>query len=88
MQIKQTYRIIHIANNHVLVPSGNNSDLPNGVVALNEASAFLLNHMKENVSENDLVEALIDEYDIDAETAARDVRDMVHKLFDMGLIEK
>ena len=56
-------------------------------VRLNETGAFLWKKMAQaNISEDELVEALLAEYEVDRETATRDGQNLVNKFRGIGIL--
>ena len=53
----------------------------------NEVSAFLWLQLLEDKSENDLLKAVLKEYDVDKETAAEDIKIFVKELAAAGVID-
>ena len=81
MQINRDFTIQKVGASYVAVPVGETSKHFHGMVRLNETGAFLWNLMAEcDRTEQELVDALLSEYDIDAETASRDVARIVATL--------
>ncbi|MBE6553634.1 MAG: PqqD family protein [Ruminococcaceae bacterium] len=81
MQINRDFTIQKVGASYVAVPVGKTSITFHGMIRLNETGAFLWKQMaQKDCSEEDLVEALLAEYDVDRETAARDVHAIVAKL--------
>lgn len=76
-----------IAGYPVVVPVGDSALDLNGVINLNETGATLWKAMESDVTESDLVLALTSEYEVDEETALRDVQGFVEKMRAAGLIE-
>ena len=63
------------------VAVGETSKNFHGMIRLNETGAFLWKKMAEkDCSEEELVDMLLEEYDIDRETAAKDVHKMIESL--------
>ena len=63
------------------VAVGETSKNFHGMIRLNETGAFLWKKMAEkDCSEEELVDMLLKEYDIDRETAAKDVHKMIESL--------
>lgn len=62
-----------IADENLLIPTGAAALKIKGLVALSETGALLYRKLAEGCSHGELVVALTAEYDVDAETAARDV---------------
>lgn len=65
---------------YVLVPIANNIADMNSVYTLNETGAFIWEQIDGKKSVMDLIEALIAEYEIDKETAARDVLTFIEEM--------
>lgn len=87
MKIKENFVLRNIADEYIVMPTGSNIARFDGAVALNEVSAFIFEKLQNPVSKEDLVTALLDEYEVDAETAARDVDNLISKFEEMGIIE-
>ena len=86
MKLKPDFQIVQMANDYMLVPTGDQIDSFNGTVILNEVSAFILNQLKENLEKEDLVERLVMEFDVESATAREDVDVAVEKLKQIGIL--
>lgn len=81
MQISKDFTIQKVGNSYVAVPVGETSKSFHGMVRLNETGAFLWNRMVDrDCTEEDLVKALLDEYDVSEDTARADVARVVETL--------
>jgi hypothetical protein len=81
MQIKKDFTIQKVGGSYVAVAVGESSKTFHGMIRLNETGAFLWNLMAEkDCSENDLVDAILAEYDVDREIVMADVRRIVETL--------
>lgn len=87
MKIKEGFVLRKVADEYIVMPTGSNIAKFDGAIALNEVSAFIFEQLKNPVSKDDLVKALLAEYDVDAEVAERDVDALVAKFDSMGIIE-
>ena len=86
MKIKSDFTIQKVGNSYIAVAVGETSKTFHGMVKLNETGAFLWNKLAEaDCTEDDLVEALLAEYDVDRETAARDVHRVIEGLAANGV---
>lgn len=65
---------------YVLVPVANNIADMNSVYTLNETGAFLWEHIDGKKNVEDLISALTSEYEIDNESAEKDVFSFVEKM--------
>lgn len=86
MNISDGFELIDIAGEYIAVPVGKRAESFQGVVVLAEAAAFLLEHMKKNMTIDELVELLVNNYDVNRERALIDISEMLKSLKDMGLI--
>ena len=77
----------NIAGDTVLVPIGRTVYESNGLFILNEVGAFLWDRLESAESDEWLLEALLEEYEVDEETARKDVREFLDKLREMGILE-
>lgn len=81
MQIKKDFTIQKVGSSYVAVAVGESSKTFHGMIRLNETGAFLWKLMAEkNCSEDDLVDAILAEYEVDRETVVADVRRIVENL--------
>ena len=87
MKIKEGFILRNVAGSFVVVPIGEATLDFNGMMNLNETGAFLFEKMIEGISREDLIKALTDEYDVDAETAAKDVDTFIEKVEKEDLFE-
>ena len=86
MKLKPDFQIVQMANDYMLVPTGDQIDSFNGTVILNEVSAFLLDQLKEDLETEDLIERLVMEFDVDPATAREDVNAAVEKMEQIGIL--
>ena len=81
MQINKDFTIQKVGSSYVAVPVGETSKHFHGMVRLNETGAFLWKLMAEkDCTEEELVVALLAEYDVAREIAANDVHRIVEQL--------
>lgn len=87
MQIKSDFTIQKVGNSYVAVAVGETSKTFHAMIKLNETGAFLWNQLAEkDLTEEELTNALLAEYDVDRETAMKDVHAMVEKLAENGIL--
>ena len=85
MKIKEGFVLQDIAGDTVVLPTGDAADL-NMMITLNDTGRFLWERMTEETTEEALVQALLGEYDVDAQTAADSVAVFVEKLKQNGFL--
>ncbi len=87
MQINQDFTIQKVGDQYVAVPVGETSKTFHGMVRLNETGAFLWRALAaRDMTEEELVDALLGEYDVSREIAARDVHRIVVTLSENGIL--
>lgn len=87
MKIKEGFILRNVAGSFVVVPIGQATLDFNGMMNLNETGAFLFEKMIEGITREDLIKALTDEYDVDKETATKDVDAFIEKVEKEDLFE-
>ena len=87
MKIKEGFILREIAGSFVVVPVGQNLVDFSSMITLNETGAFLWKQIELGADEELVVKALMDEYEVDEETAKEDVKEFINLLIYNGLIE-
>lgn len=87
MKARKGFILRHLAGEWVLAPVGGQIKSFGGLAVMNELAAFLWEKMKDGTSRKELLSAILEEYDTDAETAARDLDDLLNDMREMGVIE-
>ena len=87
MKIKEGFVLRNLADTYMVIPLGQNSVDFQGMVTLNETGAFLWERLHKGASCEELVDALLREYEVEKAVAERDVRDFIKKLKDGDLLE-
>lgn len=87
MKIKNGYMLREVAGEAVVVPTGEATFNFQGIISLNETGALLWKELEQGCEKKDLVQALLDEYEVDAETAEKDVNEFLKLAGDARLID-
>ncbi len=87
MRVKDGFELKEIADNYVVIPTRSNVVDFNSMIMLNEVSAFLWLQLLEDKTEDELVRELLKEYDVDKDTARKDVKIFVNELAAAGVID-
>ena len=85
MKIKDGFLLRTVAGQHVVLPGSETLEL-DVMITLNDTGAFLWERLQSDATEENLVQALLAEYDVDQETAAAAVASFVKKLEDDGFL--
>lgn len=87
MKIKDGFAKRNIAGSDIAVPIGKKAKEFNGMITLNGTGAFLWDCFTKDITTNDAVKMLLDEYEVDEITAKRDVEAFAKMLKDNGIAE-
>lgn len=87
MKIKEGYMLREAAGETLVVPFGEEALNFQGIISLNETGAFLWNQLEQGCEQDALVKALLNAYEIDADTASNDVKDFVEKVKKAGVVD-
>ena len=85
--IKEDFKLRQIGENYIVVALGKTSKVFNGMITLNESGAFLWKTLKEVKTKEALLSAFTSEYDVDIDTAKKDIDNFVGKLEENGIFE-
>lgn len=80
MRISDQFILRQIAGEYIIIPTGQTTLKFNGMITVNEQGAFLWEALKEEITEDALVEAVLAEYDTDRQTAQADVAEFLEVL--------
>lgn len=88
MKIRSGYILRQVMDISVVIGVGGEAYAPNQIMSLNQTGAFLWSLLEAGAEKHDLVDALLREYETDAETAGKDVDAFLHQLREKALIEE
>lgn len=86
MIIKKELIKREIAGDTILVPVGKTVFDSNGLFVMNELAAFIWDLLPQVETEEQICRAVLDEYDVTEEEAAKDVSEFLGKLKQMEII--
>lgn len=72
----------------IAAATGDASKIFNGMIKNNSTANFLFEQLMTDTTEENLVIALLEKYDVSEETARSDVRDFLDKLRKTGLLDE
>ena len=88
MKIKDGFILRQICGENVVVGEGLAQVNFNKMLSLNESAAYLWNAVSgKEFSKDDLVQLLLDKYDVTAELAAQDVEKLIAVWLEQGVAE-
>ena len=86
MKIKSGYILREVAGNSIVIAVGDESLNFNGIITINGAGTFLWEKLAGGATKQELLDAMLSEYDIDEETASADIDEFVQKLKNSNLL--
>lgn len=86
MKIKKNPELIlrNVAGEAVLIPTGSFAAKFNGMISLNGPAGFIWEQMEQVNSREELVQKMLERYDVDEETARRDVNGFLDTAIHVG----
>lgn len=86
MKIKEGYLLREVAGSNIVVPVGEGVMDFSGVITLNEVGAFIWRILEKETTKEQIVDRMLEEYDVDRAVAEQDVEDYIVKLRGAELI--
>lgn len=86
MKIKEGYLLREVAGNHVVIPAGK-LDF-DGMITLNETGVTIWKTLSKPCTREEIINSLLEEYDVSRETASQDVDNFLEKLREADLIDE
>lgn len=87
MKIEKDFVLREIAGEYIIVPTGNTALDFNGLITVNEVGLFLWKILEEGTTEEELLTKTLAEYDVEEETAKRDIREFLDELKSGGILK-
>ena len=87
MKVKSGFILRNIAGEYVLTPRGDRIKEFRDVILMNELSAFIWKRLQSETSRQQLLGSILEEYEVDEETAAGDMDAALEKMISIGIIE-
>lgn len=87
MKLKDGLLRHEIMGEAMLVPTGKISETFNGIVKGNETAGFILKLLQDEHTQEELVQAVLEEYDAQEEIVKEDVARVLSELENAGLLE-
>lgn len=90
MKVKTGFELQNVCGEHIIVPAGIENVDFSRIISLNPTAAFLWEHVcgLETFTVENMVEALLNEYDVEEKVAREDCTLIVERWSEMGLIEE
>ena len=86
MKLKYEFEMMSLEDKMVAIPVGEEAIEFAGVIKLNETAAFIFNLLKDETTEEAILDALENEYDAPRERLIDDVRKIINEYREKGLL--
>lgn len=87
MKISEGYLLRNVAGKNIVVSIGNDVGF-NGMLTLNDTGVFFWNLLQKETSKEEILEAVLKEYDVSVEEASRDIDEFIEKLSTAKILEE
>ena len=87
MKIKEGFILKRVADEWIVMPMGSNIEKFEGAIVLNDVAAFIWEQLKKPVSKEDLLQSVLEEYEIDEKTATTDLDMLLEKLKTLKILQ-
>lgn len=88
MKINNEFVLREIAGDYIIIPTGKMALDFNGMITMNEVGVFLWKKLQEEVTFEELLKAVLDEYDVEEEVAKADIQEFLDKLVQGGILKE
>lgn len=86
MRIAKEFILREIAGECVLVPTGATTQEFNGLITMSDTARFIWENMEKADSLDEMIEMILEEYEIDEETARKDAVGFISQLLQAGFV--
>ena len=87
MKIRSGFVLRNVVDEYMVMPTGENIEKYDGAVVMNAVSAFVFQQLENGISRDDLLTAIVNEFDVDEATAAADLDALLAQFREMNLLE-
>lgn len=88
MRVQKEFVLREIAGDYVIIPTGKTVLAFNGLITVNEVGADFWKMLQSDVTFEELLRGILEEYEVDEETAREDIREFLEKLQQGGILDK
>ncbi len=86
MKLKYTYEIMEIDDQLMAIPVGDSADETHSILKLNESAAAILGLLKDDLTEEEIIQKLLEDYDSSEEELRNSVYEYTKQLKEAGLV--
>lgn len=87
MKVKKGYVLREVADQVVVVPTGEQALNFNGILTLNSSGKFLWEQLQNDVTMDDLIAAMLNRYNVTKDVAKKDIEEFIGILKSKNILE-
>lgn len=87
MKLKKEFVLREVAGSWIVLATGKTTLDFNGMISLNDSGALLWQTLENGANRDELIETLMQNYEVEPKTACADVDAFIKKLTDAGCLE-
>ena len=87
MKIKNGFILRKVPGMNLVMPTGKNVKEFNGSLMLNDTGAFIFERLQKGSTQEEIADALTQEYDVSLDIASKDVQNTITSLIESGVAE-
>lgn len=88
MRVDKEFVLREIAGDYIIIPTGKTVLEFNGLITVNEVGVSLWKMLQEEVTMEDLVRGILDEYEVEESVAREDIQEFLDNLVAGGILAK
>ena len=86
MRVDSGFVLREIAGDYVIIPTGKIVLTFNGLITVNEVGVSIWNMLQKEVTFEEVVKGILDEYEVEESVARQDVEEFLEKLAENGIL--
>lgn len=88
MKVDKEFVLREIAGDYIIIPTGKTILDFNGLITVNEVGADLWNMLQDDVTMEELVQGILEEYEVEEDVAREDIQEFLTTLDKSGILKK
>ena len=86
MKLEKEFVLRKIAGDYVIIPVGKTVIEFNGLITVNEVGVSIWNMLQNEVTFDQIVQGILNEYEVEESVAREDIREFLDQLIDGGIL--
>ena len=88
MKVEKEFILREIAGDYIIIPTGKTILEFNGLITVNDVGVFLWNKLQEEITFEELLQSVLDEYDVEEDVAREDIQEFLDQLVKGNILKK